>query len=407
MAFSSFTNLQGTHVQTAYVMDYVVEYGYRDWFTPADSYGPEVTARYYGTITTEISRKPLTIHGDFHTPLGYSRSGTKAMIDEPVVVSTARIISDRPVQWRDEVTLISTIFNMVEIDVPGGAGTGQNAWDQSQTEALNGLQASYAGMGANLGQARQTINEMAKSAQTLGELLHFAKSGQYGALYRRFRNLFGISNKANQKDIAGLWLAYIYGWKPLVHDLYELQKLVHADLQKQPRIKSTGYGNESYSSESSSDSKWIKRGIRKHSARCVLFGKIVNPLAYQLASAGLANPYSIAWELVPFSFVLDWFIPIGNTLQAITATVGLEPDGGYITMKSEQSSFYSLRKQWSEVPSPGFISTVKQPGAYNVVSYDFARAALSAFPLPKLYVNEKPYSTTRAINALALVRQLT
>lgn len=31
---------------------------------------------------------------------------------------------------------------------------------------------------------------------------------------------------------------------------------------------------------------------------------------------GLKDPLSIAWELVPYSFVADWFIPIGAWLQA-------------------------------------------------------------------------------------------
>jgi hypothetical protein len=409
MVFSSFTNEVGTRVQTRYVNDYIVEYGYRDWFTPADFYGPDVTERYYATVTTEISRKPAVLHGDFHTPLGYWRSGTKATTDEPVVVSTARIISDRPVQWRDEVTLISTIYNMVEIDVPGGGGSGQNCFDEAQNDALRGLQANYSGMGANFAQSRKTVDEMSKVALKVGSLIKALKKGDFGSLERQLKNLTRVTQKTNQKDIAGLWLSYIYGWKPLLQDLHSLQQAVHEDMLAPPRLKSTGKGIESYTWENSSwsDSKWKKRGTRFHSAVCVLFAKVSNPMSYQLAQAGLLNPAAIAWELVPFSFIFDWFIPIGKTLEACTATVGLEPDGGFVSLKSDLTSSYSLRKQWTEQPSPGFISSVKEPGSYVIVSYSFVRTALSAFPWPKLYADQTPYSTTRATNALALFRQLT
>jgi len=36
-------------------------------------------------------------------------------------------------------------------------------------------------------------------------------------------------------------------------------------------------------------------------------------------SLGLYDPLSVAWELVPFSFVADWFIPIGTYLDNLAA----------------------------------------------------------------------------------------
>jgi len=33
------------------------------------------------------------------------------------------------------------------------------------------------------------------------------------------------------------------------------------------------------------------------------------------ASLGVNNPVSIVWNAIPFSFVLDWFLPIGNMLE--------------------------------------------------------------------------------------------
>ena len=47
-----------------------------------------------------------------------------------------------------------------------------------------------------------------------------------------------------------------------------------------------------------------------------------NPAARRLDvmwSLGLDNPIATAWELVPYSFVLDWAMPIGQWLQALNS----------------------------------------------------------------------------------------
>jgi hypothetical protein len=43
-----------------------------------------------------------------------------------------------------------------------------------------------------------------------------------------------------------------------------------------------------------------------------------------LSNLGLINPLSVAWEVVPFSFVIDWFIPVNKWLNSLTADAGLE-----------------------------------------------------------------------------------
>jgi hypothetical protein len=43
-----------------------------------------------------------------------------------------------------------------------------------------------------------------------------------------------------------------------------------------------------------------------------------------LTIVGLSDPLSVAWEVVPFSFVLDWFLPIGNYIESFSAERGLK-----------------------------------------------------------------------------------
>jgi hypothetical protein len=121
-----------------------------------------------------------------------------------------------------------------------------------------------------------------------------------------------------------------------------------------------------------------------------------------LNEAGLINPLDIAWELVPWSFAIDWFVPIGNTLKAITAGCGLQSEGGWTSIHVKTS--WGQRRILSFTGwGFGYISG----GNYLEEGFTFSRYAHADFPIPRLYANTRPYSTVRAVNALALVSQLT
>jgi len=47
----------------------------------------------------------------------------------------------------------------------------------------------------------------------------------------------------------------------------------------------------------------------------------------------LGNPMELAWELIPFSFVVDWFLPIGNWISALDATLHVTGTWGTVTTK--------------------------------------------------------------------------
>lgn len=50
---------------------------------------------------------------------------------------------------------------------------------------------------------------------------------------------------------------------------------------------------------------------------------------------GLLNPLSVAWELMPLSFVADWFLPIGSYLSGFDANLRFDVTSGYFGYKLE------------------------------------------------------------------------
>jgi hypothetical protein len=63
--------------------------------------------------------------------------------------------------------------------------------------------------------------------------------------------------------------------------------------------------------------------VYKRTTRVKIYLEVVNPNLHTIQQMGLTNPLVVAWELIPFSFVADWFIQVGDYLTALTALQGL------------------------------------------------------------------------------------
>jgi hypothetical protein len=51
--------------------------------------------------------------------------------------------------------------------------------------------------------------------------------------------------------------------------------------------------------------------------------RVDNPNLHLAQQLGFINPLSVAWELVPFSFVVDWFGNVGQVLASFSDFAGL------------------------------------------------------------------------------------
>nr|UUW21433.1 MAG: maturation protein [Hangzhou fiers-like virus 1] len=219
-----------------------------------------------------------------------------------------------------------------------------------------------------------------------------------------FREIPDILRMSRKSVLSGAfpanrWLEYQYGWKPLVSDCYDiynkLQSVVERPLYIYGNTWSPVTNDRDYNSGSFKVIQKEEGGVRVK-----LCASIRNSFARDMNSWGLINPLSIAWELVPFSFVVDWGIPIGNTLSSLTATAGLDFVWGFESTlkKSRWNLSYNLD------PVTGYV--VEAPGSYSWRRTRFDRRTLKGFPLPDIYGEDGPFSTTRIANAIALAKQL-
>lgn len=121
------------------------------------------------------------------------------------------------------------------------------------------------------------------------------------------------------------WLEWKYGWQSLMTDVVGLSKTIEDVRSKDANldgvIKTSVTRRSSltgpYSIEQSPSSSGIRRETLMEKGTLTCRFKINNPDLLLPAKVGLTNPLSVAWELIPFSFVVDWFLPIGKYLDAL------------------------------------------------------------------------------------------
>lgn len=201
--------------------------------------------------------------------------------------------------------------------------------------------------------------------------------------------------------LANTWLEYSYAVRPLLNDIYGAAEAIANVPYAVPLgvAKVTLKLNADFSVLSYSGSvlgNWRSLGQHSLSREIGVRYFRKNPLS-ALASLGLTNPLSLAWELVTLSFVVDWFLPIGRTLDSLDATVGTDFLDGFMTTTSKASSESSL-KYYSAYYDADFNISMRRES--------FQRVRLTAFPGVTLPSFRWPGSLSQAASGVALIHQL-
>jgi len=135
-------------------------------------------------------------------------------------------------------------------------------------------------------------------------------------------------------------------------------------------------------------------------------------LVSQLEGLGILNPFSAAWELTPLSFVVDWFVNVGDVLDSITTTAGLGTlyvcESYKFTSSTASGSAKLLTPASSVWNNPargtltGRISSVdlKEEFVY------FHRKNIGSLPKPTLQW-QPSLGWKRVVDSLALIGQFT
>lgn len=221
-----------------------------------------------------------------------------------------------------------------------------------------------------------------------------------------------------QVFLAELWLEYRYGWLPLLSDCEALVSAFSRLVTKNPTL-----GRVTASTTKRSDTRTAQNGYldgaplqvvgyllteTSTSRRFILKYQLDSVILNTFSNLGLTSPVLLGWELVPFSFVVDWFLPVGNALAAFSAFEGLTFKSGCAISFTKKKTSFSIDGVFTapEIPNVQLGSFERISASAFADSVLYSRTPLSGFPSPKLPQFKNPISTIHAANAVALLTVL-
>lgn len=134
------------------------------------------------------------------------------------------------------------------------------------------------------------------------------------------------------KAVASTHLEIIFGWTPLLADIHAAATSViqQADVYEFVTGAHQSSDRMGYMGDGPPFAVFVNGSIST-STRISTKVKVINPNRWLQERAGLLNPVAVAWDVVPWSFVVNMFVNTGSLVNSITDFAGLQFTDGSIT----------------------------------------------------------------------------
>lgn len=271
-------------------------------------------------------------------------------------------------------------------------------------------------------EAGRTVSMVTNVAGTLAGTIHDLRRGNLTGALRRI----GLAPSSTQRHrfnrdfgrnpgsaAANAWLQYQYGWKPLLNDVKNAAETL---------AEAVARNGDSMTSSVSAATRLVYRQFWANYVAGVSPQVLVDvgadvkisrkakwrfrPTSADLPGLfGLTNPMEVVWEVIPFSFVADWFLPIGNYLSALDLPLRFDHVGG--------STGYRKAITWSTLPvsaeffAGSFPKSISASGDATVFELTVTRTPLVGAPIPSIsdLTFDPQINASRATSAIALLWQ--
>lgn len=364
------------------------------------SYAYTTTFSYYRNV---IDRYRLTRRGNFMDPTEHFRFNFK--IDRVFSVG------------RRSATYLGEYYasdpNYYSIGMPRNGATftsvgGCGLYNENdvtaavQSAALAKFRSNDVNLSTTLAESMETANYIASVASDVFKFLRAVKTARPSLVKAFIYKRFSIPRKQRLRGAdlttAKLWLEYNYAIKPLVGDINNYLRLysegiVTNNQHDRPWVISAR-SRKALVVRRKSELSGVRHAAEAYVAvRTKLFATVNDADLLARSQLGITKSDALlaAWEIVPFSFVLDWALPIGNYIEAHLATQGLKFRSGYTSIRVRELGFTTPVNTTSSDYTATFSSTCDW----------YWRKVLTSFPLPVLQFKD-PRSYSHLVTAASL-----
>lgn len=312
--------------------------------------------------------------------------------------------------------------------LPLGAGTAAMTYQRAYSKFVaQCLQSERAEVGMNLASAKMTsdllrdslfgltrmekIGELANQHDRFSRTLRKAVTSKRGrAQYWRNRaaQILGTAPtsqgevdrilrswgyRRGARLFAAEYLAFHYGWAPLIGDMFTILEQLQKGYTVNPVvIRSRSRVTTPYFHRPTAQS--TLSGTGRYSVELGAVAQVSSEILFVMNRTGLINPATVVWDKVPFSFVADWFGNFSQQFAGPTDFVGVSLRDAY------QTTFHDYKV------TDSFTKSAAQPWDRLMVTtgVSMVRTTLPRPPVPSFYL-KVPYggSWRRALAQISLL----
>jgi len=254
-------------------------------------------------------------------------------------------------------------------------------------------------------QALDKLND--KSRGDLDISIDFAEWHQTAKMVNASEQFTGMMKTAfgrfgPVKLASNLWLQYTYGVKPLLSDIYgaadESIRVVLNKIERHHARATTVYTPKTVTFHTIFGAQNVKV-LGGKMKRSVTLGVDLTTKEWDPARWSSLNPVSIAWELMPYSFVVDWFLNVGGYLRNMETSL--------LYANRFRTGYYSRLAAWDlqcQETKPVDSGTQLWRGYFKGNGFD--RQVLLSYPAPTLPSFKAQLGSSRLLSAASLLANL-
>lgn len=255
--------------------------------------------------------------------------------------------------------------SMIDAAFPGYAEAYSKAYSKFKEQV--GVTAQLA---VDIAERKKSVDMLAKRAMQMVRFtrelrkLDFVKAGRELGLTvkRRKGNRHSMKRDADgttqevtlvrdAKSFGNNYLEFHFGWEPLVKGIGESMEVLQSPIFKGlgKNVKGTGSRAHPLLDIVKHVPKWDVYSVYDYRTSVCLraYVTVDDPNLYKWNALGFLNPATIAWELIPFSFIVDWFANVQQCLSAWSDWIGLSLSEATTTAFHDVGRIGIYRQDWA------------------------------------------------------------
>lgn len=203
------------------------------------------------------------------------------------------------------------------------------------------------------------------------------------------------------------WLAWQYAIKPTVQDVYAAAEQLHARTSSMTRVMKTAKAHASVRTSTLLAGPGTYLSVTRDASyrvKAEVLFEISNSTIQSCGDWSSLNPASIAWELLPLSFVADWAYNVGGYIRNL--------ESAYLYRNDFRSGYVSTSEKHEITGTGGGVNTTDpstiywygMSGSRKQVKHN--RQILQSIPIPDAPRFKVNLGSERLLSAASLLSQL-